>query len=523
MYNYNIEFSDYKLRDYEKKLALIEFENQFPFIKDKIINDKGICFKSFSLLDECKLKNLTFFSRIAYNNSSINNTSFLTNQVVFENYKKIQHYTLEKSIPFKTRNIRYLTHSLHEYKGRFYPQLAKSFMNYAAIDKKDVILDPFCGSGTTLVECLLWGVKAIGVDINPLAYLMSKAKINSLLMKKRDFDNIKLSFNNINKNNQWIKISLKHYDNYYDINYLKRWFPNNNLKKILFIQNIIQSLKNDNQKLFSEMILSNILRHYSYQDPTQLRIRRRKDIPPNNLIETYKENLYHHINDLEKFQEFNNIDYRSNVNVILGDVRKLTISTNIKNNSVDTVITSPPYATALPYIDTDRLSLFAFGLTNTKSYKKLEESMIGNREILKSKRELLDKELESNFEKTVLPRQVILLLQKIYELNKNSEVGFRRKNTAALLYKYFIDMHFAIKQVSTVLKRNKLAFFVVGNNKTKAGNEEIKIPTDDFISQIAENNGLKFVDKIDIIVKKPYEIHSKNSINTESILILKKI
>ncbi len=303
---------------------------------------------------------------------------------------------------------------------------------------------------------------------------------------------------------------------------MKNWFPENNLKKITAIQKIICSLNNEICQLFTKVILSNLLRDYSYQDPSQLRIRRRQDTPPENLIETFKKNLTEQIENLEKFQSLNRFELVSNVQNYLGDIRILMKSANLKPNSIDIVITSPPYATALPYVDTDRLSLFAFGFTDKSNFRKLEESLIGNREITKSKREQLDKELERNFESSVLPKGIIQLLKRIYLLNKDANVGFRRKNTAALLYKYFLDMHQGINQVSQVLKKNKFAFFVVGNNRTTAGTENINIPTDDFVGYIAEKNNFKFVEKISMTVQKSYLIHSKNSINTESIMVLQR-
>jgi hypothetical protein len=83
-------------------------------------------------------------------------------------------------------------------------------------------------------------------------------------------------------------------------------------------------------------------------------------------------------------------------------------------------------------------------------------------------------------------------------------------------------MHRGINQISQVLKKNKLAFFVVDNNKTTAGNQNITKPTDDFISLIAELNNFELIEKINMTVQQSYMIHSKNSINTESILILQR-
>ena len=62
---------------------------------------------------------------------------------------------------------------------------------------------------------------------------------------------------------------------------------------------IIKSLPNETSQLFSKVVLSNLLRDFSFQDPTQLRIRRRADIPPENLIEAFKKNLVGQIENKE--------------------------------------------------------------------------------------------------------------------------------------------------------------------------------------------------------------------------------
>ena len=515
MYKYEVNFSKYKLRDYEKNLAIKEFESQFPSVKRKSITDKGISFATRKVLDDFKLKKLTFYSEFYCQNLKLERkSSYFTDQVILENYKK------PVLKPHLSREIRYLTHSFHEYKGRFYPQLAKAFMNYAGLKKGDVVLDPFCGSGTTLVESLLFGVNAIGIDINPLAYVLAKAKIKSFFLKKKDLSFIQKVCDKIPDDRGWKNIKIESYNHILDIDYLKRWFPIDNLKKIFFIQNIIQQLPNEVSQLFAKVILSDLLRTFSFQEPKQLRIRRRTDKPPTNLIEIFKKNLFSQVDSLNKFQSFKLLNLDSRVENYLGDVRTLMENMQIRENSVDAVITSPPYGTALPYLDTDRLSLFIFGLISRKNFRSIEEALIGCREITKSQRIKLEEDLEANFQKPILPKDIIDLLKRVYLLNKNANVGFRRKNTAALLYKYFLDMNRSMGQISKALKKGKLAFFVVGNNKTVAGGKTTNIPTDDFIGLIAQANGFKLIEKINMNVQKGYMIHSKNSIHTESILVL---
>ncbi len=522
MFHYQINFSNYKLKSYEKDLALKEFEGQFPSVKEKNVTDGWISFTTNKLLSEHKLKKLTFYSDFNYRNGHVRTANILTDQTVIENCHKGQPNLLGNIVPKRARDIRYLTHSAHEYKGRFYPQIAKSLLNYAGVKAGDTVLDPFCGSGTTLVESFLFGINAIGVDINPIAYLITKAKVKSLTLQQKDLMVVRKLFANLAGNADWEGVELEKHSNNLDIEYLMSWFPVCNLKKIIFIQNRIATLPTEPLKLFSRVVLSNILKDFSFQEPSQLRTRRRVDVPPNNLADVFEKNLNDQVERLEKFQELNRLDINAHVNNYLGDVRNLLKSANLGKNSIDVVITSPPYATALPYVDTDRLSLFAFGYTDKSSFKELEKSLIGNREITKVNRIALDAELQKNFKSSILPDEVVAVLQKIFFLNVKSDVGFRRKNTAAVFYKYFMDMYRGIGEVSRVLKRGKLAFFVVGNNRTTAGNENIKVPTDDFVRLIAEKHDFQLVEKIPMSVQKSYMIHSKNSINTESILVLRR-
>src|SRR5262249_27737983 len=64
----------------------------------------------------------------------------------------------------------------HWYPARFVPQLAGTLVNYFS-EPGDTVLDPFCGSGTTLVEAYKFGRLSVGIDINPIAALMTRAKV----------------------------------------------------------------------------------------------------------------------------------------------------------------------------------------------------------------------------------------------------------------------------------------------------------------------------------------------------------
>ena len=74
----------------------------------------------------------------------------------------------------------YLTHNFHTYPAKFIPQIPRSTI-LQLTKEGDTILDPFCGCGTTLVEAKLLNRNAIGVDLNPIAVLVSRAKTNKLM------------------------------------------------------------------------------------------------------------------------------------------------------------------------------------------------------------------------------------------------------------------------------------------------------------------------------------------------------
>ena len=78
------------------------------------------------------------------------------------------------------KDPKYVTHGLHDYKGKFYPQLAKGLINLSGLENGSHILDPFCGSGTTLLEGYLNGHRAHGCDMNPLAAKIARAKVGIL-------------------------------------------------------------------------------------------------------------------------------------------------------------------------------------------------------------------------------------------------------------------------------------------------------------------------------------------------------
>src|ERR1700752_3595814 len=71
-------------------------------------------------------------------------------------------------------------HSIHPYPAKFIPNIPRALINSLPIPEGSIILDPFCGSGVTLTEAQDAGIESLGVDLNPIACLLSRVKTNPL-------------------------------------------------------------------------------------------------------------------------------------------------------------------------------------------------------------------------------------------------------------------------------------------------------------------------------------------------------
>ena len=81
----------------------------------------------------------------------------------------------------RTRSFnQYITHWFYPYKGKFHPQMARALANIIGMRPGETLLDPFVGSGTAAVEGALLGLKTIGFDISPLCVLIGKVKANAV-------------------------------------------------------------------------------------------------------------------------------------------------------------------------------------------------------------------------------------------------------------------------------------------------------------------------------------------------------
>jgi site-specific DNA-methyltransferase (cytosine-N4-specific) len=152
----------------------------------------------------------------------------------------------------------------------------------------------------------------------------------------------------------------------------------------------------------------------------------------------------------------------------------------------------------------------------------IENRLTGSREISKSEKERLERELSARAAIEKLLRGVVGAIRGIHGANNSTVVGFRRANMAALLWRYFIDMQEGLQQVAHVLKPKSRAFLVVGDSRTNAGGKWVVIETCKHIETIGTAVGLKPIRTIAINVTKESYKHIKNAITENQVLVFEK-
>lgn len=412
----------------------------------------------------------------------------------------------------KRQATRYSVHGLHEYKGKFNPQIAKAILNIFSVRKGDRVLDPFCGSGTTLVECAQIGAKGVGTDLNPFAVFIAKAK---LLALNTSAERLAETFQAIQKRIE--RVSVRSRTIHLDERgiYLSSWFDRKILSQVEVVRDCIEEVAEETASIFL-VIASNLLRDYSLQDPRDLRIRRRSSpLPSKPYARAFAEACQSFLKRLATAQEVLGCRL-SKSSAIVSDATK--ISRLYRGRAFDAALTSPPYAMALPYIDTQRLSLVWLALLQPARILELEAELIGSREMRGPDRRQLEQHLAGNVDE--LPEEQLQLCHKLRDSLKDTD-GFRRKAVPVLLYRYFADMLTMFRAVQPSMKAKAPFALVVGHNHTVLGGIRYDLDTPRHLASLANKAGWQVEELIPLQTYQRYGYHMANAVAAETLVLLR--
>ena len=488
---------DYKYMAYEQNLLRLEISTLFP---QSSLEETGrqLILRNISTADLPLLVKLTYIASYV-----VNGECYYTQQ-----YKLEQN---EAKSP-KRQNTRYSSHGIHEYKGKFNPQIVHALLNILGAKENSAVLDPFCGSGTTLVESAINGFSSYGFDINPLAVQLATLKVKVLTL-----DCVKAREHLLSAVDY---LSITNLDNSTEItntprnDYLLSWLPGDVFILLERLLNYIETIDETTALLF-KISASNLIREYSLQEPMDLRIRRRiSPMPEIPFITAWSDMVSRQLNSISLAQK-HTLNVNTNSVATLNDIRTVVTSDQL----FDVAITSPPYATALPYIDTQRISLVWLGLCQPNNIMKLESTLIGSREFYNVQKDALYDKMLCNADS--LPVDVISLIHELQN-SLTDQDGFRKKAVPLLLYRYFADMQKMFCNVCNMMKPKAKYALVVGNNKTTIGGKLNVIDTPALLAQVASNCGWRIVELLPLQTYQRYGLNAKNAITCETLIVLEK-
>lgn len=351
------------------------------------------------------------------------------------------------------------THGYHRYPAKFLPNLVKKIIEEYT-SEGDVIADLFAGCGTTLVESKVHGRESVGVDINPVAELITKVKTTP----------IKQSILESKYEMILMEIEMFNPEKFKDINKHERidyWFFTENKEKIAFLYFVISNLKTTKKvKNFFLVALSNILKNCSkwLQSSTKPQIDPNKN--PSEVFKAFNRQVKSMLKKNQLFfDKLGEMQYSDiEAKIILEDARK----TSIKSNTISAVITSPPYVTSYEYADLHQLTGYWFDyMNNLLNFRK---NFIGTfysyGQNLTSKSKLAQKAI--------------------------NQLKDKHLRTAKEVANYFNDMNDVAFEMHRILKDGGKTFIVIGNTTFK----NVKILSAEIFAELLEINGFEIEDVI---------------------------
>ena len=351
----------------------------------------------------------------------------------------------------------------YSYYAGYSLSFAERLIQHAPLDENAIVFDPWNGSGTTTLAASLHNIESKGSDLNPVMVVVAKARMLRAATS--------LSINPI-----WTKIKAVARKNSglksQCTDPLTDWFSDNGVTSLRVIENAIKShlVPDSSTLLLSPALISNFsdiaaffyvslfrvtgtfLKPFKTSNPTWLRRPKegteKLDLNLEKLIKLLDEDIRCEI-EARKEDWIKTVFTTANSELMVGSSEAVAL----EDNSVDLVLTSPPYCTRLDYAVATAAELAILGFHRKIGFAALRESLMGTTTV-----PCFAPDMQSSWGKTCTQ-----LLRKIAEHNSVASKSYYLKNHLA----YFSSLQKSISEISRVLKSDGIASFVVQDSVYK--------------------------------------------------------
>lgn len=428
-----------------------------------------------------------------------------------------------RRLRFSTEPRSKLTHYCFRFPAKFHPAVARTLIETYS-KPGDVLLDPFCGSGTLAVEAAVLGRNSLGVDVDPVAVFVSRVKTKRLNVPalERTWQDLQARLSTLPRpKSEYIR--RQHADIKYetatrvankeglwipDIPNITHWFRNYVLVDLARIVAEIESLDAPASHIdFFLLCFASIIRNSSNADPVpvsglEVTIHMKRKDEAGRIVNPYDlfgQAVRKNIIAICEFCEV--APASASASFYHGDATELS---RVVKKQVNAVITSPPYHSAVDYYRRHTLEMYWLGLTVDRSDRlELLPKYIGRTQVSKNHEFVRD-------------GKMLTTTVRKWERRIRDESAAR----ADAFKHYAVAMQRMIGQLSRLLKKDAPAVFVLG--KSKWGDDEI--PTSRLFEEMAQDC-FDVSERWFYPIKNRYMSYSRHNgadINKEYVLVLKR-
>lgn len=359
----------------------------------------------------------------------------------------------------------------YRYKEGFSIELVKRLIKEQVMSEKGTILDPFAGSGSTLIGANELGYKGIGFEVNPFSYFLSDVKLKNYTYE--EIEQFKLFYEKvINDNNGEFPLPK--------LSFADKVFNDDVKKKLMAVKQNIVNLRKNNQNLNVINLLKlgwlSAIEELSNYRKAGNGLKKRKLKNPIILTE---EDVYYKLDHIYASMY---VDLKSNQherNVKLFNDTCLNMDKYVEDESVTGIIFSPPYANCFDYTEIYKLELW-FG-DFVSDYSDLKSLRMTS----------LRSHLNANLKEDMSNLYSLPLLEEIISIIEEKKLWDKRIPT--MLRLYFHDMFRVIEKCYSALERDGFCSIVVSNSSYGG----IVVPTDLLFAYFANSVGFE-IDRIEV-------------------------